>query len=254
MPIIERISAFSLESTNEVFHVGILERFVDARTIRTSSDPPVAKDAENQLAAVMKVFPQELTHPAFGLIEYPTFDGMAEWEVAGSIRSPNELRFWSRTLYFFPQVKENTSSRGERKNLMAKKRKVWTKPAEKKSTSSLTDALKAEVESKAADLIENVLKPKSVQPPPENAKFNYITDIGTKWHRNYFYFVSTYACPGPNAISPKFEVKFARMEYVGDGKFALSFMRHTGAWVGLYNALSVDECMKAIQDDGAFVP
>jgi hypothetical protein len=137
---------------------------------------------------------------------------------------------------------------------MAKKRKIWTKPVGKKSTSSLTDALKAELESHAAILIENVLKPKHVQPPPEEERFNYIIDIGTKWYRNDFYFISIYACPGPNAISPTFEEKFARMEYVGDGKFALSFMRHTGKWVALYDALTVDECLKVIQDDPWFVP
>ena len=50
-------------------------------------------------------------------------------------------------------------------------------------------------------------------------------------------------------MSPTFESKFARMEYLGNAKFALYFMRHTGEWVGLDDALSVDECMKAIQDD-----
>ena len=44
------------------------------------------------------------------------------------------------------------------------------------------------------------------------------------------------------------------MEFVGDGKFALSFMRHTGQWVRLYDALSVYESLKAIQDDPWFVP
>jgi hypothetical protein len=110
------------------------------------------------------------------------------------------------------------------------------------------------VETKAKDLIENVLKPKHVLPPKEDEKFNYITDIGAKWYRNYFYFISIYTCPAPNALSPTFESKFARMEYVGDGKFALYFMRHTGEWVGIYDALSVDECMKAIQDDPWFLP
>lgn len=118
----------------------------------------------------------------------------------------------------------------------------------------MTEALKAEVESHAANLIENVLKPKHVQPQPVEERFNYIIDIGTKWHRNDFYFISTYACPGPNAISPTCEEKFARMEYVGDGTFALSFMRHTGKWVALYDALSVEECMNAIQNDPWFVP
>ncbi len=37
-------------------------------------------------------------------------------------------------------------------------------------------------------------------------------------------------------------------------KFALSFMRHTGEWVELYDGISVDDCMKAIQDDPWFVP
>ena len=110
-------------------------------------------------------------------------------------------------------------------------------------------------EAKANDLIENVLKPKHVLPPPEDARFNYIIDIGAKWYRNYFYFVSTYACPGPNALSPTFESKFARMEHLGGGKFALYAMRHTGKeWVGILDALSVDECMKAIEDDPWFVP
>ena len=79
-------------------------------------------------------------------------------------------------------------------------------------------------------------------------------DIGAKWYRNYFYFFSTYACPGPNALSPTFESKFARMEYLGNATFALYFMRHTGEWVGLYDALSVDESLKAIREDPWFMP
>jgi hypothetical protein len=42
---------------------------------------------------------------------------------------------------------------------------------------------------------------------------NYITDITTKWLGSKCYFVSIYACPSPNAISPTIETKFARMEY-----------------------------------------
>jgi hypothetical protein len=73
--------------------------------------------------------------------------------------------------------------------------------------------------------------------------------------RNYFYFFSIYACPSPNALTPTFESKFARIERLGDGKFALCFLRYTGKeWVGIFDALSVDECMKAIQDDAWFVP
>jgi hypothetical protein len=137
---------------------------------------------------------------------------------------------------------------------MATKRKAWMIQPAKKPVSSLPDALKREVEAKASDLIANVLRPKHVRPPQEHEQFNYITDIGTKWYRHYFYFISTYACVGPNALSPTFESKFARMEYIGDAKFAVYFMRHTGEWVGIYDALSVDESMRAIQDDSWFTP
>ena len=137
---------------------------------------------------------------------------------------------------------------------MAKQRKAWMIGPAKKAKTSLPDSLKADVEAKATDLIEGVLKPKYVLPPPKDGQCNYIIDIGAKWYRNYFYFISTYACPGPNALSPTFESKFARMEHLGGCRFALSFMRHTGQWVGLYDALSVEESLEAIQSDPWFVP
>jgi len=89
----------------------------------------------------------------------------------------------------------------------------------------------------------------------EDGRFNHIIDVRAEWYRNDFYFVSTYACPGPDALSPTFESKFARPEHLGDGEFALYAMRHTGKeWVGIFDAMSVDECMKAIQDDPWFIP
>ena len=98
------------------------------------------------------------------------------------------------------------------------------------------------------------MKTKHVQQPREDEPFNYISDIGTKWYRHFFYFIATYSCPGPNALSPTFEAKFARMEYIGESKFAMYFMRHNEEWVGVYDALSVDECMIAVQDDSWFHP
>lgn len=137
---------------------------------------------------------------------------------------------------------------------MAKRRNPGEIRPQKKAKSGLSDSLKAEVEARAAALIENVLKLRHVEAPAEDERFNYIIDIGAKWYGHSFYFFSTYACPGPNALSPTFESKFARMEYLGDGRFALYFMRHTGQWVGLYDALELDECLKAIEGDPWFIP
>lgn len=135
---------------------------------------------------------------------------------------------------------------------MAQPREPWNiRPAKKPV--SVTASHRTEVEKKSHDLIENFLKPKCVLPPTKGEQFNYITDIGTKWYRNNFYFFLTYACPSPNALSPTFESKFARMEPLGDGKFALYAMRYTGKeWIGVLDALSVDECMQAIRDNEWF--
>ena len=137
---------------------------------------------------------------------------------------------------------------------MANPREPWNiRPAKKRTF--VKASIKAEVEAKAKDLIEKVLKPKHVLPPEKDQQYNYITDIEAKWYRNYFYFISTYACPSPNALSATFESKFARMEPLDDGKFAIYFMHQTGKeWVGIFDALSVDECMKAIQNEEWFVP
>ena len=137
---------------------------------------------------------------------------------------------------------------------MAKQRKTWMFSAEKQPKSALSGTLKDEVDTKAKELIEKTLKPKHIQSPPEGSQFNYITGITTKWIGSTCYFISIYACPGPNAIAPTFEEKFARMELVGNAKFNLSFMQHTGKWVHLFTGISVDECLKAIEDDPWFQP
>ena len=132
-------------------------------------------------------------------------------------------------------------------------RKAWMISPTKR-TAKVPDTIKREVESKAAAIINDVLRPKHVRPPREDEKFNYISDIGSKWYRHYFYFVATYTCPGPNAIEPTFESKFARLEHLGNSRFAMYFMRHNGEWVGVYYDLTVDECIAAVQDDSWFHP
>lgn len=137
---------------------------------------------------------------------------------------------------------------------MAKRRKTWVYVPPKQAKPTVPAALRVEVEAKARELVESVLKPLHVKPPPEDERFNYIVDIGTKWYRSYFYLYATYRSPGPNALSPSFEAKFARLGYTGGGSFSLAFMRHTGQWIEVYSDLSVDQCLQAIKDDPFFIP
>jgi len=137
---------------------------------------------------------------------------------------------------------------------MAKERKTWVYVPPRPAKPMVPAALRVEVEAKARELVESVLKPLHVKPPPEDERFTYTVDIGTKSYRSYFYLYATYRSPGPNALSPSFEAKFARLEYTGANSFSLAFMRHTGQWIELYSDLSVDECLQAIKDDPFFIP
>lgn len=137
---------------------------------------------------------------------------------------------------------------------MAAGRKVWTYSPARQPKPKVPDGAKAEVEAKAREVIETVLKPGHIKPPPEGEGFNYVVDIYTKWHRNYFYFCSQYRCPRPNAISPFFEVRFARLEYLADDNYNLSYMRHTGQWWEIYRDLSLEECLAAVRDEPHFLP
>ncbi len=140
---------------------------------------------------------------------------------------------------------------------MAKKKKqarTWMLPSPTQRTAKapLADRIKADVDAKAVKLVETVLKSKYVQPPPKNPHFNYIIDVWTKWIGGTLYFGTTYACPGPTAISPSFKARFARMEHLGGGRFALSYMRHTEKWFKLFPSLTADECLDAVENDCHF--
>jgi len=137
---------------------------------------------------------------------------------------------------------------------MTKRQKTWIYKPPKHPKPKVPDTIKLEVEAKARELIESILKPEHVKAPPKDKNSNYIVDVYSKWYRNYFYFCSKYACPGPNAISPYFEAKFARLEYVGNGRFNLSYMRHTEKWWEIYFELSIDECIAVIRDEPLFLP
>ena len=131
---------------------------------------------------------------------------------------------------------------------MPKKRNyVWARMPQKNAKDELPDAVKLDLEAKAAAWVEE-LKRQFVKPPPTSNTFNYIVDINTKWLRGNLYFYSTYCCPGPDAIAPSFETNFARLKHVGGGRFDMAYMRHTNQWDEVGFDMTVDECMEFIKN------
>jgi len=137
---------------------------------------------------------------------------------------------------------------------VTKRQKRWIYSPPNQPKPKVPDSVKAKVEAMASEFIDSTLKPRHIKPPPEDARWNYLVDIYTKWYRNYFYFCSKYRSSGPNAVSPFFEDKFARLEYVGNDRFNLSYMRHTGKWGEVYTDLSIEQCLAVIRDEPLFQP
>ena len=132
-----------------------------------------------------------------------------------------------------------------------KPRRVWARNR-RGPKPKIPEYLQERVAADATRLAAEVLKPRYVEPPPAEPRWNYKIDIYTTWFRSYLYFCATYACPGPNALSPTFETRFARMEYAGDEHFHLAFMRYTGEWIEVYRDFTADQALAAIRDDPYF--
>ncbi len=131
--------------------------------------------------------------------------------------------------------------------------KMWVFSPPKPPKPKVPDDLKAEVTAQAEALIQE-LKPIHIKEPPKDYLWNYVDDLYGKWFRSYFYFCARYACPDPRALAPSFEIRFARMEYVGNQRFSLSYMRHTGEWIELEQDLTIEKCLRAIKDDPYYIP
>jgi hypothetical protein len=133
-------------------------------------------------------------------------------------------------------------------------KKSWVYSPRKQAAAKVPDSFKQVVKDKADELVNTVLIPQHVKPPPQDYQFNYLVNIYTQWYRHYFYFCSTYHCPGPNAISPSFEDKFARLEYLTGDNFNLAYMRHTRQWQEIAQSISLDEALTMIKESGFFQP
>lgn len=91
-----------------------------------------------------------------------------------------------------------------------------------------------------------------IQPPPKGHNFNYVTDYFVKWRGSYLYFVAKYACPGPNALSPGFDLPFARLGCFAADRFNLWARRHNDQWIVLDEGLTLESCFKAMTNNPWF--
>lgn len=101
--------------------------------------------------------------------------------------------------------------------------------------------------------IAEVLRPRFL-PEILPTEFNYPVAIGGKWHGNKYRFITRYRCDDPRSLEPEFEAPFARLEYVSRDCFDLSWHRHTGEWLCLFERQSLAEALHLIESVPHFEP
>ncbi len=138
---------------------------------------------------------------------------------------------------------------------MAKKKtstkKMWVWAKKKSAKPAIPETEKKSTETQCLALIER-MKPKWIQPP--DPRWGYVSDVYGKWFRSFYYFCALYKYDSPEFISPEAETRFARLEYVGPGKYNLAYFRHTGQWWQVFEELSLDDCLEQIEKNEIFLP
>jgi len=112
---------------------------------------------------------------------------------------------------------------------------------------------KAAVADTCERFVADVLKPRFL-PEIRVTEFNYPVDIGGKWHGRNYRFFQRYRSNGIHTEEGEFESPFVRLEYLGRGRFDISYFRHTGKWWRLYRSVSLSEALHLVEEDGLLPP
>jgi hypothetical protein len=103
------------------------------------------------------------------------------------------------------------------------------------------ESLRDEISAQAAEVVADLKKRFCKQ--PKHAKFNWPTDLFARWHRNALYFVAVMCTP--HGRPPTFEIRVARMEHCGGGKFDVAVPMRRG-WNTFKRKLSPSDCLMEI--------
>lgn len=112
---------------------------------------------------------------------------------------------------------------------------------------------KAKITAACENLINTFFIPRFL-PEIRPTQYNYPVAIFGKWHRNAYRFITKYRSDHPDTTEPEFDAPFTRLEFVNIDCFDLSYMRHTGEWVHMFQRLSLTEAFDTIKEMEHFHP
>ena len=131
-------------------------------------------------------------------------------------------------------------------------KRIWVSRPIKPKKTKISDDQKKEITAFFEPLIEHYMR--YLQEIIPDKKNNYVVDIYTKWYQNYFYFCEKYKAEYANRIADEFEYKFVRLEFIADNQLNFSYFRHTGQWHLVDENLSLEACLKMMNENPNFQP
>ena len=136
---------------------------------------------------------------------------------------------------------------------MPNSKKQWVYSPQKGKKPQVLAAEKEQITAQCQQLIDSEFKPHYIELNPQKNQL-IITDIYGKWYRSFYYFCSTCYFNIPNLSTETIENKFTRLEYIGEDKFNLAYMRHTEQWWEVHTGMSLKNALEEIKNNVIFHP
>lgn len=135
---------------------------------------------------------------------------------------------------------------------MARKKR-WVKPAPAIRAVAIDDLEKQAVIAACETFIRDVLKPRFL-PEIRPTEWNYVIRIHGAWAAGRYRFIQRYRSGMEHNRGEEFDAPFARIDRIGQDRFDIYWMRHTGKWRRLHAGVTFVEALRILETDGILHP
>ena len=132
-------------------------------------------------------------------------------------------------------------------------RKPWIKPPRTAWPAAIDDAEKQAIIGACELFIRDILKPRFL-PEIRPTEWNYVVDIQGSWAGGRYRFMQRYRSGMEHNRGEEFDAPFASIDRVGQNRFDVYWMRHTGKWWRLYSGVTLAEALRILETDGVLHP
>lgn len=134
--------------------------------------------------------------------------------------------------------------------MAARPSRVWTRGAK---AAKPGDEEARRIAGACETLVRDVLKPRflpEITPTP----FNYCVDIHGDWRAGRYRFLQRMRSGFADTRGEEFDHPFARLDFMGFGRFDIQWMRHTGSWWRLHTGLSLAGAIDLLETNPVLHP